>query len=111
MQTYFDQLERVLFAGPKTDNPLAFRHYNPDEIVLGKRMADHLRFAACYWHNFCWNGADMFGAGSFERPWQAAGDALEMVNAKRTWRLNFSTSSTCRITASTMSTSRQKARR
>lgn len=68
MQTYFDQLERVLFAGPKTDNPLAFRHYNPDEIVLGKRMADHLRFAACYWHNFCWNGADMFGAGSFERP-------------------------------------------
>lgn len=82
MQTYFDQLERVLFAGPKTDNPLAFRHYNPDEIVLGKRMADHLRFAACYWHNFCWNGADMFGAGSFERPWQAAGDALEMAKRK-----------------------------
>lgn len=66
MQTYFDQVDRVRFAGPKTDNPLAFRHYNPDEIVLGKRMADHLRFAACYWHNFCWNGADMFGAGSFE---------------------------------------------
>ena len=82
MQTYFYQLERVLFAGPKTDNPLAFRHYNPDEIVLGKRMADHLRFAACYWHNFCWNGADMFGAGSFERPWQAAGDALEMAKRK-----------------------------
>ena len=82
MQAYFDQLERVLFAGPKTDNPLAFRHYNPDEIVLGKRMADHLRFAACYWHNFCWNGADMFGAGSFERPWQAAGDALEMAKRK-----------------------------
>ena len=82
MQTYFDQLERVLFAGPKTDNPLAFRHYNPDEIVLVTRMADHLRFAACYWHNFCWNGADMFGAGSFERPWQAAGDALEMAKRK-----------------------------
>ena len=79
MQTYFDQVDRVRFAGPKTDNPLAFRHYNPDEIVLGKRMADHLRFAACYWHNFCWNGADMFGAGSFERPWQAAGDALEIA--------------------------------
>lgn len=82
MQTYFDQVDRVRFAGPKTDNPLAFRHYNPDEIVLGKRMADHLRFAACYWHNFCWNGADMFGAGSFERPWQAAGDALEMAKRK-----------------------------
>ena len=111
MQTYFDQLDRVRFAGPKTDNPLAFRHYNPDEIVLGKRMADHLRFAACYWHNFCWNGADMFGAGSFERPWQAAGDALEMAKRKADVALNFSTSSTCHITASTMSTSRQKARR
>ncbi|MET2612048.1 xylose isomerase, partial [Klebsiella pneumoniae] len=64
MQTYFDQVDRVRFAGPITDNPLAFRHYNPDEIVLGKRMADHLRFAACYWPNFCWNGPDMFGAGS-----------------------------------------------
>ena len=82
MQTYSGQLEREPSTGPKTDNPLAFRHYNPDEIVLGKRMADHLRFAACYWHNFCWNGADMFGAGSFERPWQAAGDALEMAKRK-----------------------------
>ncbi len=44
-------------------NPLAFRHYNPDELVLGKRMEEHLRFAACYWHTFCWNGADMFGVG------------------------------------------------
>lgn len=89
MQTYFDQLERVRFAGPKTDNPLAFRHYNPDEIVLGKRMADHLRFAACYWHNFCWNGADMFGAGSFERPRRPRAMRWKWPNAKRTWRLNF----------------------
>ncbi len=61
MQAYFDQLDRVRYEGPKTTNPLAFRHYNPDELVLGKRMEDHLRFAACYWHTFCWNGADMFG--------------------------------------------------
>ena len=70
MQAYFDQLDRVRFEGTKTTNPLAFRHYNPDELVLGKRMEDHLRFAACYWHTFCWNGADMFGVGSFDRPWQ-----------------------------------------
>ncbi|EOA1826300.1 TPA: xylose isomerase [Raoultella planticola] len=82
MPVYFDQLDRVHFAGPKTTNPLAFRHYNPDEIVLGKRMAEHLRFAACYWHNFCWNGADMFGSGSFERPWQQAGDALSQAKYK-----------------------------
>ena len=48
MQAYFDQLDRVRFEGTKTTNPLAFRHYNPDELVLGKRMEDHLRFAACY---------------------------------------------------------------
>ena len=46
MQAYFDQLDRVRFEGTKTTNPLAFRHYNPDELVLGKRMEDHLRFAA-----------------------------------------------------------------
>ncbi|MGM1328079.1 xylose isomerase, partial [Klebsiella michiganensis] len=46
MQTYFDQLDRVRYEGPKSANPLAFRHYNPDELVLGKRMEEHLRFAA-----------------------------------------------------------------
>lgn len=70
MQAYFDQLDRVRYEGSKSSNPLAFRHYNPDELVLGKRMEEHLRFAACYWHTFCWNGADMFGVGAFNRPWQ-----------------------------------------
>lgn len=82
MQAYFDQLDRVRYEGPKSTNPLAFRHYNPDEIVLGKRMEDHLRFAACYWHTFCWNGADMFGVGAFNRPWQQPGDALELAKRK-----------------------------
>ncbi|MDU3888644.1 MAG: xylose isomerase, partial [Serratia liquefaciens] len=50
MQPYFDQLEQVRYEGPTSNNPLAFHHYNPDELVLGKRMAEHLRFAACYWH-------------------------------------------------------------
>lgn len=82
MQAYFDQLDRVRYEGPKSTNPLAFRHYNPDEIVLGKRMEEHLRFAACYWHTFCWNGADMFGVGAFNRPWQQPGDALELAKRK-----------------------------
>lgn len=82
MQTYFDQLDRVRYEGPKSANPLAFRHYNPDELVTGKRMEEHLRFAACYWHTFCWNGADMFGVGSFNRPWQQPGEALEMAKRK-----------------------------
>ena len=92
MQAYFDQLDRVRFEGTKTTNPLAFRHYNPDELVLGKRMEDHLRFAACYWHTFCWNGADMFGVGSFDRPWQQPGEAIELAKRKdrKSTRLNSS---------------------
>ena len=90
MQAYFDQLDRVRYEGSKSSNPLAFRHYNPDELVLGKRMEEHLRFAACYWHTFCWNGADMFGVGAFNRPWQQPGEALA------------STSYMCHFIASTM---------
>ncbi len=82
MQSWFDQLDRVRYEGTQSTNPLAFRHYNPDELVLGKRMEDHLRFAACYWHTFCWNGADMFGSGAFHRPWQQPGDALEQAKRK-----------------------------
>lgn len=111
MQAYFDQLDRVRYEGPRSTNPLAFRHYNPDEIVLGKRMEDHLRFAACYWHTFCWNGADMFGVGAFNRPWQQPGMRWRWQNVKRTSRLNFSTSCTFRSTASMMSMFRRKARR
>lgn len=92
MPAYFDQLDRVRFEGTQSTNPLAFRHYNPDEIVLGKRMEDHLRFAACYWHTFCWNGADMFGMGAFDRPWQQPGEALALAKRKADVAFEFSTS-------------------
>ena len=82
MTQYFDKLDQVRYEGTASNNPLAFRHYNPDELVLGKRMADHLRFAACYWHTFCWDGADMFGVGAFDRPWQTTGDAIKLAKAK-----------------------------
>lgn len=82
MQDYFDQLERVNYQASHSDNPLVFRHYNPDELVLGKRMEEHLRFSACYWHSFCWNGIDMFGAPVFQHPWQQPGDALSQAKHK-----------------------------
>ncbi|MGR3541309.1 MAG: xylose isomerase [Hasllibacter sp.] len=66
---YFERSDPIPFdpgAGP-TD--LAFRHYDPDEVVMGKRMEDHLRFAICWWHNFVWEGNDPFGGQTFERPW------------------------------------------
>ncbi|PWC19647.1 xylose isomerase [Brenneria corticis] len=82
MQPYFAQIEKVRYEGSQSDNPFAFRHYNPEQEILGKRMADHLRFAVAYWHTFCWNGSDMFGVGAFERPWQQAGDALALAKRK-----------------------------
>ncbi|MEE8728862.1 MAG: xylose isomerase [Rahnella inusitata] len=82
MHAYFDKLDAVRYEGANSTNPLAFRHYNPEEVILGKTMAEHLRFAACYWHTFCWNGNDMFGPGAFVRPWQQPGNELELAKLK-----------------------------
>ena len=56
MKSYFHETAPIRFAGAASTDPLAFRHYEPDRLVLGKRMAEHLRFAVCYWHSFSWNG-------------------------------------------------------
>ncbi len=66
---FFGDIENIAFEGPDSKNPLAFRYYDREEVVAGKRMEDHLRFAVCYWHNFCWPGSDPFGGQTFQRPW------------------------------------------
>ena len=53
MTSYFKDIEPIRYRGPDSDDALAFRHYDKDRLVLGKRMEEHLRFAACYWHTFC----------------------------------------------------------
>ena len=77
---FFGNLRPIPYEGPDSDNPLAFRHYNPDEVVLGKRLEDHLRFAVCYWHSFVWPGSDPFGGQTFERPW--FGDTMAKAQLK-----------------------------
>ncbi len=67
--TLFSSVEPVRFEGPQTRNELAYRVYDKDRIVLGKRMEDWLRFAVCYWHSFNWPGMDIFGSGTLPRPW------------------------------------------
>ena len=67
--TYFADVPPVRYEGPESRNPLAFRFYDKNRLVLGKRMEDHLRWAVSYWHSFNWPGSDVFGAGTFERPW------------------------------------------
>jgi len=77
---FFGDIERIAYGGPDSTNPLEFRHYQPDEMIMGKRLEDHLRFAACYWHNFVWPGSDPFGGQTFERPW--FGDTLKDAKLK-----------------------------
>ncbi|WP_342076137.1 xylose isomerase [Yoonia sp. SS1-5] len=73
MTDFFKGIPKIAFEGRDTDNDFAFRHYDPDAVVMGKPMKDHLRFAAAYWHSFAWPGGDPFGGQTFERPWFADG--------------------------------------
>ena len=71
--TFFPDVEaRIAYEGPESDNPLAFRWYDAERSVAGRTMAEHLRFAVCYWHSFNWDGFDIFGAGTMDRPWLGA---------------------------------------
>ncbi|WP_040976941.1 xylose isomerase [Necropsobacter massiliensis] len=79
---YFDKIEKVAFEGVQSTNPFAFKHYDAEEVVFGKTMAEHLRLAVCYWHTFCWSGNDMFGTGSLDRSWQKSTNPLEAAKQK-----------------------------
>ncbi|MEO8758665.1 MAG: xylose isomerase [Devosia sp.] len=73
MTDFFKGIKPVTFKGPRSKDPLAYHHYNKDEIVLGKRMEDHIRPAVAYWHSFAWEGSDPFGGRTFDRPWFGKG--------------------------------------
>ncbi|VAW12807.1 Xylose isomerase [hydrothermal vent metagenome] len=77
---FFGDTGPIPFEGPDSQSPLAYRHYDADELVQGKRMEDHLRAAVCYWHSFVWPGNDPFGGPTFERPW--AGDDMAAARLK-----------------------------
>ncbi len=83
MTTFFTGVEgRIGYEGPESDNPLAFRWYDADRIVAGRRMEDHLRFAVAYWHSFAWDGLDIFGSGTLDRPWHPSqASALDPLDA------------------------------
>jgi xylose isomerase len=76
---FFPEVPRIRYEGPESTNPLAFRHYNPDEIVEGKSMQEHLRFSVAYWHTFRGTGSDPFGPGTMKRPWEDGTDSIEMA--------------------------------
>ncbi len=81
MTDFFKGISPVKFEGPSSANTLAYHHYNKDELVLGKRMEDHIRPAVAYWHTFAWEGGDPFGGRTFNRPWYA-GSPMEGAKLK-----------------------------
>lgn len=86
---FFEEIPGLVpYEGPESDNPLAFRWYDPDRLLDGRRMEDHLRFAVSYWHSFNWSGFDVFGTGTFDRPW-LAGDDDPMKRARSKMAVAF----------------------
>ena len=80
----------IEYEGPSSDNPLAFRWYDAERIVGDKSMAEHLRMAVCYWHSFNWPGTDVFGDGTFDRPWLAASvDPMDAARSKMAAAFEF----------------------
>ncbi|MEX2172627.1 MAG: xylose isomerase [Pirellulales bacterium] len=85
--TAFPEIDRIPYDGPQSKNPLAFRHYDAQEMVAGKSMRDHLRFSVVYWHTFRNPLSDPFGPGTAQRPWEDGTDSVE--NAQRRARVAF----------------------
>src|SRR5512142_1065917 len=90
-QAQFFPVPAVPYEGPKSDNPLAFKHYNPGESIDGKRLRDHLRFSIAYWHSFRGAGVDMFGAATIRRPWEEGTDALSVAQVRMDAAFEFFT--------------------
>ncbi len=81
------KISPIPYEGQKSKNPLAFKYYNPNEIIAGRTMKDHLRFSVVYWHTFRNRLADPFGVGTAIRPWDDGSESVE--NARRRGRVAF----------------------
>ncbi len=81
MKEFFPTIPMVKYEGTSSTNPMAFRYYNPDEVILGKPMREHLKFAMSYWHTMCADGTDMFGVGTNVKTYGES-DPMEIAKAK-----------------------------
>jgi xylose isomerase len=79
---FFKEVGQIKFEGLQSDNPMAFKWYDENRMVAGKKLKDHVRFAVCYWHSFCNTGNDPFGPGTKEFPWNQAPDAVQRAKDK-----------------------------
>ena len=79
MAEFFPKIQKIKYEGADSKNPLAFKHYNPNEKIMGKKMREHLRFAVCYWHTFKGLGGDPFGGSTMLRDYNNSGDAMQIA--------------------------------
>jgi len=79
---YYKGINKIKFEGKESDNPLAFKYYNPEKLVAGKPMKDHFKFAVAYWHTFCGQGADPFGLGTQNFPWDKSDNPMQRAKDK-----------------------------
>ncbi|NLQ16228.1 xylose isomerase [Marinomonas sp. M1K-6] len=91
MNEFFKTVPLVKYEGANSSNPFAFKHYDANKMLMGKTMAEHLRVAVCYWHSFCWQGSDVFGANTFERPWYKPSNEMEAAKLKADAAFEFFT--------------------
>ena len=81
-RTYWTGIPTIAYEGPGSANALAFRHFNPDEIIDGQTMSEHMRFSIAYWHSFRGTGADPFGPGTIVRPWESGKDPVSVAKVR-----------------------------
>lgn len=90
-KTWFPGVSQVKYEGPESDNPFAYKWYDENRVVAGKKMKELLRFAVCYWHTFCNTGGDPFGPGTKDFPWNCAADAMQRARDKMDAAFEFIT--------------------
>ena len=88
---YYKGIGQIKYEGKESDNPLAFKYYNPSQLVAGKTMSEHFKFAVAYWHTFCGVGADPFGPGTQNFPWDQSNDPVQAAKDKADAAFEFIT--------------------
>lgn len=89
MKQAFPSIKSIPYEGPNSSNPLAFKYYNPEEVVEGKTMREHLRFSVVYWHTMRGAGSDMFGWGTAQRPWELGEGTVKQAEQRARYFFEF----------------------
>lgn len=88
---FYKEVTAIKYEGKASDNPLAFKYYDPEQLVLGKPMREHFKFAVAYWHSFCGQGGDPFGPGTQQFPWDQSSDPMQRARDKADAAFEFIT--------------------